>query len=202
MAREFSWLAIRQSRASPEGSHHRLDHCEHVKRNQPSFLFDRAARDSNNGRHRPGLLSNKRNVGEQRRHRSQDRHTADHAHVDPNARHMANHRWNVLARECNWPVTRELIRFKKKRPGRIATWPFGPDGPQQIAGYRRLFSVALFLWWWHHLFVLCASPKSQCRNQNGHDHDHFQKFQSISPPFAAGCSGLFRQGTRGKQCFS
>ena len=84
----------------------------------------------------------------------------------------------------------------RKRPGRKTTWPFGRDGPQQIAGYRRLFSVALFLWWWHHLFVLCASPKSQRRDQNGHDHDHFQKFQSKSPPFAASCSGLFRQGTQ------
>jgi hypothetical protein len=141
-------------------------------------------------------------VGEWRRRRSQDGQIADYAHVDSNARHVANHRWHVLASECRGPVARELIRFDEKRPGRKTTWPFGRDGPQQIAGYRRLFSVALFLWWWHHLFVLCASPKSQCRNQNGHDHDHFQKFQSISPPFAASCSGLFRQGTQGKQCFS
>src|SRR5262245_21872142 len=30
----------------------------------------------------------------------------------------------------------------------------------------------------------------------------FKNFNLYSPPFAAGCSGLFRQGTRGKQCFS
>jgi hypothetical protein len=30
----------------------------------------------------------------------------------------------------------------------------------------------------------------------------FKNFNLISPPFAAGCSGLFRQGTSGKQCFS
>jgi hypothetical protein len=29
-----------------------------------------------------------------------------------------------------------------------------------------------------------------------------KNFKSISPPFAAGCSGLFRQGTTGKQRFS
>ncbi len=56
--------------------------------------------------------------------------------------------------------------------------------------------------WSHNLLVLRTSPKSQPRDHNGHDHDHFQKFQSKSPPFVAGCSGLFRQGTRGKQCFS
>ena len=50
----------------------------------------------------------------------------------------------------------------------------------------------------HNLFVLRTSPKSQRRDQNGHHHDHFQKFQSKSPPFAASCSGLFRQGTQGE----
>src|SRR6476646_3958413 len=58
VARKFCWLAICQFRASEKGSHHRLDHCEHVKRNRPSFLFDRAARDSGNRRHRDQLLSN------------------------------------------------------------------------------------------------------------------------------------------------
>ena len=50
--------------------------------------------------------------------------------------------------------------------------------------------------------LCCAqAPSPKRRDQNGHDHDHFQKFQSISPPFAAGCSGLFRQGTRGSNAF-
>ena len=56
--------------------------------------------------------------------------------------------------------------------------------------------------WSRYLLVLRASPESQSGDQNGHDHDRFQKFQSISPPFLAGCSGLFRQGNKGKQCFS
>ena len=71
--------------------------------------------------------------------RSQDRQNTDHAHVDPNARDVANHWWHVLARERNWPVTTDLIPFaKKKRPGRKATWPFKRDGPQQIVGHRSL----------------------------------------------------------------
>jgi hypothetical protein len=49
---------------------------------------------------------------------------------------------------------------------------------------------------------LSASTKTQSSGQNSHNHDHFIKFQSISPPFAAGCSGLFRRGTTGKQRFS
>src|SRR5207237_10747592 len=56
--------------------------------------------------------------------------------------------------------------------------------------------------WGHNLLVLRTGPKSQSGNQNGYDRDRFQKFQSISPPFAASCSGLFRRGTTGKQCFS
>ena len=54
----------------------------------------------------------------------------------------------------------------------------------------------------HCLFPLSASTKTQSSGQNSHNHDHFKKFQSISPPFAAGCSGLFRQGTTGNQRFS
>jgi len=54
----------------------------------------------------------------------------------------------------------------------------------------------------HCLLMLSASTKTQSSGQNSHNHDHFKKFQSISPPFAAGCSGLFRQGTTGKQRFS
>ena len=42
--------------------------------------------------------------------------------------------------------------------------------------------------WSDDLLVLGAGSKSQSGEQNGHDHDLFQKFQSISPPFVAGCS--------------
>jgi hypothetical protein len=56
--------------------------------------------------------------------------------------------------------------------------------------------------WSHDLLVLRTGSESQSGDENGHDHDHFQKFQSISPPFAAGCFGLFRQATIRKQCFS
>ena len=56
--------------------------------------------------------------------------------------------------------------------------------------------------WSHDLLVLRTSSESQSGDQNSRDHDHFQKFQSISPPFATGCFGLFRQATLRKQCFS
>src|SRR5262245_10871118 len=56
--------------------------------------------------------------------------------------------------------------------------------------------------WWRRFPRLRTSPESQSAGHYDRDHDHFQKFQSISPPFAAGCSGLFRQGTTGRQCFS
>jgi hypothetical protein len=72
------------------------------------------------------------------------------------------------------------------------------------AAHNKLPAPDLFAfrhWWSDNLLVLRTSPESQGGNQNGHDHDRFQKFQSKSPPFAASCSGLFRQGTTGKQCF-
>src|SRR5580765_2511104 len=89
-------------------------------------------------------------------------------------------------------------RWKKARPK--TTWPLGRDSPTNCRA-ADLFS-AFWRWRNDNLLVLRTSPKSQRRDQNGHHHDHFQKFQLISPPFAASCSGLFRQGTRGKQCFS
>jgi hypothetical protein len=52
---------------------------------------------------------------------------------------VANHRWHVLARECNWAVEPELIRPDGKRPGRKTTWPLGQDSPQQIAAQRVYF---------------------------------------------------------------
>ena len=54
----------------------------------------------------------------------------------------------------------------------------------------------------HCLLVLSAGTKTQSSGHNSHNHDRFYKFQSISPPFAAGCFGLFRQGTKVKQRFS
>src|SRR2546423_15349283 len=89
----------------------------------------------------------------------------------------------------------------KKGQAEKTTWPFGRESPQTNCRAPDLFSA-----FWRgrddNLLVLRTSPESQRRGQNGHHHDHFQKFQSISPPFAASCSGLFRQGTQGKQCFS
>jgi hypothetical protein len=38
---------------------------------------------------------------------------------------VANHRWHVLARECDWSIATELIRPDEKRPGRkndLAFW--------------------------------------------------------------------------------
>src|SRR6266540_6924384 len=99
-------------------------------------------------------------------------------------------------------VSRKQISFipMKKGQAEKTTWPFGRDSPTNcraadlFSAFRRRRD--------DNLLVLRTSPKSQRRDQNGHYHDHFQKFQSISPPFAAGCSGLFRQGTTGRQCFS
>ena len=78
-------------------------------------------------------------MGEQHRRRSQNRQNADHAHVDSNARHVANHRWHVLVADCNWSVTTELIHPTGKRPGRKTTWPLGRDSPQQIAAQQIYF---------------------------------------------------------------
>ena len=54
----------------------------------------------------------------------------------------------------------------------------------------------------HCLFLLRASTKAQRAGQNGHNHDRFQKFQCISPPFPAGCCRSSRQGSWGTQRFS
>src|SRR5205807_1415530 len=86
-----------------------------------------------------------------------------------------------------------LKRKKKKaRPEHdLASWAKPPKlnypVPDLLPGWRRR--------WCHDLLVLRASPESQCGDQNGHDHDHFQKFQSISPPFAASCTA--RLGSHG-----
>ena len=66
----------------------------------PPLVLDRAARYSGNRRYCGRLLSNGCNMGQWRRCRSQDRQIADHAHVDPNARRVADHRRHVLACEC------------------------------------------------------------------------------------------------------
>src|ERR1700751_5303517 len=55
--------------------------------------------------------------------------------------------------------------------------------------------------WSDDLLVLGAGSKSQSGEQNGHDHDLFQKFQSISPPFVAGCSVLLGGEPRRSNAF-
>ena len=148
LAREFCWLAICQFCARAKGSHHRLDHCEHVERHYPPLVLDRAARHSGNRRYRDQLLSNQCNVGGQHRLRSQDRQIANHPHLDSNPRHVANHRWHVLARECNWSVATELIRpdQKKARPKHdLAFWARWPTtncwAPEAI--FRSSFFVVV-----------------------------------------------------------
>jgi hypothetical protein len=90
------------------------------------------------------------------------------------------------------------IRKKKKARSKhdLASWANPPTINNQ--------PLDLFLGcrWWRRFPRLRTSPESQSAGHYDRDHDHFQKFQSISPPFAAGCSGLFRQGTTGRQCFS
>jgi len=88
---------------------------------------------------------------------------------------------------------------KRKRPGRNTTWPLGRIRPQLNNQPLELFFGCRR---WRRFPRLRTSPESQSAGHYDRDHDHFQKFQSISPPFAAGCSGLFRQGTTGRQCFS
>jgi hypothetical protein len=87
----------------------------------------------------------------------------------------AFHRKSVLKREK-----------EKARPGHdLASWA-------NLLGlnYRAPDLLPRWRWrWGHNLLVLRASTKSQSGDQNSHDHDRFQKFQSISPPFVAGCSG-------------
>jgi len=51
---------------------------------------------------------------------------------------MANYRWHVLARECNWSVETEPIRPDGKRPGRKRPGLLG-EIAQQIAGQRIYF---------------------------------------------------------------
>jgi len=93
----------------------------------------------------------------------------------------------------------DIEKAKKARPEHdLASWANPPTINCRVSDLFRVWRRS----WGHNLLVLRASPESQRGNQNGHDHDRFQKFQSISPPFAASCSGLFRRGTTGKQCFS
>ena len=97
---------------------------------------------------------------------------------------------------------RHMSRMRNKARGQAETRPgllgelarLNYPVPDLFSHWRRR--------WGHDLLVLRTSPESQSADQNGYDNDHFQKFQSISPPFAASCSGLFRQGTAAKQCFS
>ena len=44
----------------------------------------------------------------------------------------------------------------------------------------------------HRLLVLSASTKTQSSSQNDHNHDRSYKFQTISPPFVASCTGRLR----------
>jgi len=90
--------------------------------------------------------------------------------------------------------------MKKSQAGNT-TWLFGRNSPNWKYAVLDLFPHRCWSWS-DDLLVLCTSSKSQSGDQNGHDHDHFQKFQSISPPFVAGCSGPFRRRTKEKQCFS
>ena len=85
----------------------------------------------------------------------------------------------------------------RKRPGRNTTWPLGRNFALQ--------QPAAVLFWLSEVAALPSfahKPRVPKRCDYDRDHDHFQKFQSISPPFAAGCSGLFRQGDPGRKCFS
>jgi hypothetical protein len=99
------------------------------------------------------------------------------------------------------PIRRMSHVGSVKEKGQVETRPglFGQSCPQLnnqpldlFLGCRR----------WRRFPRLRTSPESQSAGHYDRDHDHFQKFQSISPPFAAGCSGLFRQGTTARQCFS
>jgi hypothetical protein len=70
------------------------------------------------------------------------------------------------------------LALKKGRPEkrRRFCWLFGVAAcrTRRRAGRRRLVFVR-------------ASPEAQSARQNCHDHNRFQKFQSISPPFLASC---------------
>jgi hypothetical protein len=65
-------------------------------------------------------------VNKEFRRRRPDRQNPDHAHVDTSARHAANHRRHVVARECSGSVATERIRFRRekgqaeKRPGLLS----------------------------------------------------------------------------------
>ena len=52
------------------------------------------------------------------------------------------------------------------------------------------------------LVLVRTSPEAQSTRQNSNDHDCFQKFQSISPPFPAGCSASLGKETDPRNAFS
>jgi hypothetical protein len=89
----------------------------------------------------------------------------------------------------------------RKRKGQVETRP-GLLGETPPTINNQLLDLFFGCRRWRRFPRLRTSPESQSTGHYDRDHDHFQKFQSISPPFAAGCSGLFRQGTTGRQCFS
>src|SRR5882762_859813 len=74
------------------------------------------------------------------------------------------------------PLKRLNRRKKKARPEYdLASWASPPKSncclPDLFSGFPHR--------WSHNLLVLRTSPESQASNQNSHDHDRFQKFQSI-----------------------
>src|SRR4029434_4868690 len=86
--------------------------------------------------------------------------------------------------------------FSWRTGGQVGTRP----GPLGEMGALDLFPC----WrrrWSHDLLLLRTSPKSQRGDQNGHDHDHFQKFPSISPPFVDGCSVCLGRERGGSNAF-
>ena len=90
-----------------------------------------------------------------------------------------------------------------KRPGRQRPGPLlNPSADGHDAELFGISACAGRCPGGHRLLLVGASAQTQRADQNGQEHDRFQEFQSISPPFRAGCCSLLGRDLMRKQRFS